>query len=133
MTDHTFAVPASRLLEAQGAHAPVFAYRFDWRSPLLGGVLGSCHALELGFVFGTYNEKRAGLFFGSGEKADALSSAMMDAWLAFARSGDPGWPRYDAADRATMIFGDGDPHVANAPDDVRRAAWDTIPEERIGP
>ena len=117
MTDHTFAVPASRLLEAQSAHASVYGYRFDWRSPLLGGVLGSCHALELGFVFGTYNEKRAGLFFGSGAKADALSAAMMDAWIAFAHSGDPSttttgsWPRYDTATRATMIFSDGDPHI----------------------
>jgi para-nitrobenzyl esterase len=133
MTDHTFAMPSARLLEAQGAHAQTFAYRFDWRSPLLAGVMGSCHALELGFVFGTYNEKRAGLFFGSGPKADALSVAMMDAWLAFARTGDPGWARYDAATRATMMFGDGNPHITNAPDDARRAAWDKIPEEKIGP
>ena len=137
MTDHTFAIPAARLLEAQGAQAPVYGYRFDWRSPLLGGVLGACHALELGFVFGTYNEKRAGLFFGSGAKADALSAAMMDSWIAFARSGDPSttapWPRYDTAKRATMIFGDGNPHIANTPDDARRAAWGAIPEERIGP
>ncbi len=68
MTDHTFAVPAARLLEAQSAFAPTFAYRFDWRSPLLAGVLGSCHALELGFVFGTYNEKLAGAFFGKGDR-----------------------------------------------------------------
>ncbi len=133
MTDHTFAVPASRLLEAQGAHAPVYGYRFDWRSPLLAGVLGSCHALELGFVFGTYNEKRAGLFFGSGANADALAAAMMDSWIAFARNGDPGWPRYDATKRATMIFGDGYPHIVDAPDDARRAAWDNIPENKIGP
>jgi para-nitrobenzyl esterase len=137
MTDHTFAVPASLLLEAQGAHAPVYAYRFDWRSPLLGGVLGSCHALELGFVFGTYNEKRAGLFFGSGPKADALSEAMMQSWIAFARTGDPSaqvsWPRYDSVNRSTMMFSENDPRVTNAPDDVRRAAWDTIPEDRIGP
>jgi para-nitrobenzyl esterase len=139
MTDHTFAVPSARLAESQGAHAATFAYRFDWRSPLLGGVLGSCHALELGFVFGTYNEKRAGLFFGSGAKADALSAAMMESWIAFARSGDPStaaagtWPRYNTANRATMMFGDGDPHIADAPDDVRRAAWDAIPEDKIGP
>jgi len=133
MTDHTFAVPASRLLEAQSAHAPVYLYRFDWRSPLLAGVLGSCHALELGFVFGTHNEKRAGLFFGSGANADALAAAMMDCWIAFARSGDPGWPRYDATKRATMIFGDGDPHIVDGPDDARRAAWDNIPENKIGP
>ncbi|MEI9931130.1 MAG: hypothetical protein WDM89_11455 [Rhizomicrobium sp.] len=50
-----------------------------------------------------------------------------------ARSGDPGWAHYDAANRATMIFGDGDPHIVNAPDEARRAAWDTIPESKIGP
>jgi para-nitrobenzyl esterase len=132
MTDRSFAVPSARLLEAQSPHAPVFSYRFNWRSPLLGGVLGSCHALEIGFVFGTYNEKRAGLFFGSGPKADALSQAMMQSWIAFAHGKEP-WPRYDAAKRSTMMFGDGDAHVTNAPDDARRAAWDTIPEERIGP
>ena len=132
MTDRSFAVPSARLLEAQAAHAPVFSYRFDWCSPLLGGVLGSCHALEIGFVFGTYNEKRAGLFFGSGTKADALSQAMMQSWIAFAHGKEP-WPRYDAAKRATMMFGDGDPHVTNAPDDTRRAVWDMIPESRIGP
>ena len=139
MTDRSFTVPSVRLLEAQCAHAPVFSYRFDWRSPLLGGVLGSCHALEIGFVFCTYNVKRAGLFFGSGPKADALSATMMESWIAFARNSDPSatlagaWPRYEAATRATMILGDGDPHVKNAPDDARRAVWDTIPEERIGP
>ncbi|HVZ91028.1 MAG TPA: carboxylesterase/lipase family protein [Rhizomicrobium sp.] len=138
MTDRAFAVPAARLLEAQAPYAPVFAYRFDWRSPLLKGLLGSCHALELGFVFGTYNVKMAGAFFGSGPEADALSNAMMAAWIHFARSGDPAcsatgpWPRYDADKRATMIFGDGAPHVVSAPDDHRRTAWDRIPEERIG-
>ncbi len=138
MTDRTFAVPAARLLEAQGRRAPVFAYRFDWRSPLLKGFLGACHALELGFVFGTYNQKMAGAFFGSGARADALSQAMMRAWIAFARGGDPSgaaagdWPAYDAGRRATMIFGEGDPHVADAPLDRRRAAWDAIPEERLG-
>lgn len=131
MTDQAFAVPTARLLEAQATHAPTFGYRFDWRSPFLGGVLGSCHALELGFVFGTYNEKMAGAFFGKGEKADALSSAMMDAWLAFAHGKEP-WLRYDTAKRSTMIFGDGDPHIVDAPEEARRIAWDAIPENRIG-
>jgi para-nitrobenzyl esterase len=81
----------------------------------------------------------AGAFFGSGPKAAALSGAMMEAWIAFARTGDPSntlagtWPSYDTAKRATMIFGDGDPHVANAPNDTRRVAWDAVSEEKIGP
>ncbi|MEJ0043684.1 MAG: hypothetical protein WDM81_16340 [Rhizomicrobium sp.] len=44
-------------MEAQGQHAPVYAYRFDWPSPFLNGALGACHALELGFTFGTYQLK----------------------------------------------------------------------------
>jgi para-nitrobenzyl esterase len=133
MTDKAFMVPATRLLEAHAAHAPVFAYRFDWRSRLLGGFLGSCHALELGFVFGTHKDKLAGAFFGTGPAAEELSDAMMTAWVAFARTGDPGWPRYDAQSRRTMIFGDRPPRMALAPNEARRAAWDAIPERKLGP
>jgi para-nitrobenzyl esterase len=139
MTDHSFIMPAIRLAEAQGRHAPTYLYRFDWASPFLGGVIGSCHALEIGFMFGTYNEKLAGAFFGTGAKADALAVAMMESWIAFAKSGDPSnavtgpWPRYDTASRKTMIFGDGAPHVADAPNEARRKAWSEIPETAIGP
>jgi para-nitrobenzyl esterase len=135
MTDHSFMVPATRLLEAQGAYAPVFSYRFDWSSSLLGGLLGACHALELGFVFGTYNAKLSAAFFGTGARADALSLAMMQSWIAFARSGAPGadWPRYDTLRRRTMIFGDGAPHVFDAPNEVRRKAWEAIPDAMVGP
>ncbi|HEY1836934.1 MAG TPA: carboxylesterase/lipase family protein [Rhizomicrobium sp.] len=139
MTDKAFAVPAARMLEAQAAHAPVYGYRFDWRSKLLGGILGSCHALELGFVFGTYSEKLAGAFFGTGPAADTLSNAMMESWVAFARTGNPAttstgaWPRYDPAARETMIFGDGPPHTLSAPNDARRKAWDRVPERKLGP
>ena len=139
MTDHSFIVPAIRLAEAQGQHAPTYLYRFDWASPFLGGVIGACHAIEIGFMFGTYNEKLAGAFFGTGAKADALAVAMMESWIAFAKNGDPSnattgpCPRYDAQSRETMIFGDGAPHVADAPNETRREAWAEIPEASIGP
>jgi len=29
---------------------------------------------------------------------------MLDAWTAFARTGDPGWPAYRAPARRTMVF-----------------------------
>ncbi|HTQ13058.1 MAG TPA: carboxylesterase/lipase family protein [Rhizomicrobium sp.] len=133
MTDKAFFVPATRMLEAQEPHAAVFAYRFDWRSRFLGGMLGACHALELGFVFGTFADGRARAFFGKGPAAEALSGAMMEAWVNFARAGDPGWPRYDAGSRRTMIFGDGPPAPVSAPNDARRLAWDAMPEKRLGP
>lgn len=139
MTDKVFTIPAIRLAEAQGAHAPVFAYRFDWRSKLLGGIMGSCHGLELGFVFGTYRERLAGAFFGTGPEADALSEAMIDAWVNFARRANPEtnstgpWPRYDKGSRRTLILGDGPPQLVSAPNEARRRAWEPIPEKRLGP
>jgi len=138
MTDKNFTVPMLRLAEAQSAYAPVHVYRFDWRSPLLGGIMGSCHALEVGFVFGTHGDGLAGAFFGSGSAAEALASAMMDCWTAFARTGDPAthaadpWPVY-AQNRDVMIFGDGVPHIARAPNAERLRVWDDIPERRLGP
>ena len=44
-----------------------------------------------------------------------------------------GWQAYDAPARATMIFGDGPPHVIDAPNEARRAAWEKLPERRLGP
>lgn len=137
-TDHSFFIPATRLLQSQAAHAPVFGYRFDWPSPMMEGALGSCHALELGFMFGTLRVKGAAPFFGSGEAAEELSNAMMDAWIAFAKSGNPSsdtsgaWLPYDAKKRATMIFGDGQPHMTSAPNEERRKAWENVPAGKIG-
>ncbi len=139
MTDHSFFIPATRLLESQAAYAPVYAYRFDWASPMMGGALGACHALELGFMFGTMRVKGAAPFFGSGAAAEELSNAMMDAWLAFAKTGDPSsgagaeWKPYDAVKRMTMIFGDGAPHMTAAPNEERRRAWSAIAADKIGP
>ena len=139
MTDHSFFIPATRLLESQAAYAPVYAYRFDWASPMMGGALSACHALELGFMFGTMRVKGAAPFFGSGAAAEELSNAMMDAWLDFAKIGDPSsgagakWQPYDAVKRMTMIFGDGAPHTVAAPNEERRRAWSAIAADKIGP
>lgn len=139
MTDKTFVVPAARLMAAQEKVAPVYAYRFDWRSNFLGGIMGACHALDVGFAFGTHNQRLAGAFFGTGTEAETLARNMMEAWTQFARTGDPStaasgpWPRYESATRPTMIFGDGAPHIANAPNEERLRSWDALPERRVGP
>ncbi|HEY2068309.1 MAG TPA: carboxylesterase/lipase family protein [Rhizomicrobium sp.] len=132
-TDKTFMVPATRMLEAQAPFAPAYGYRFDWRSKFLGGMFGACHALEIGFVFGSYGVKPASALFGKGPAADALSTAMMDAWVAFAHTGNPGWQTYDPQSRQMMIFGDGDPYITSTPSEERRQAWDAVPEFRLGP
>jgi len=137
MTDKVFAMPAIALAEA--LRAPAHMYRFDWCSRFLGGVMGSCHALELGFTFGTYNAGMAAAFFGSGPAADALANAMMDCWTAFARTGNPEtggsgpWPEYTGDSREVMIFGDGRPHTVERPNEARRLAWAELPDRKLGP
>jgi para-nitrobenzyl esterase len=55
----------------------------------------------------------------------------MDAWLAFAKSGDPShpglpeWPDYDADRRATLVLGERCA-LERGPMDEERRAWDGL-------
>ena len=109
LTDGLTVVPAWQIADAHAdAGGATFAYVFDWKSPMLDGALGACHALDIPFTFGT--QAMAAEFAGSGPEADALADCVMDAWIAFARSGDPStealsWPAYDSKGRAQMMLG----------------------------
>jgi para-nitrobenzyl esterase len=131
-TASRFRIPALRLCEAQQVHQPrTFLYQFDWESPARRGALGACHGLEIPFVWGTIGATGDTRFTGSGPEADHLSRQMMDAWLAFAKSGDPShagigaWPAYEPTRRQTMIFGR---HCGaqSAPFEEERAVWDSL-------
>ena len=113
--------------KAEQGGAPVFQYYMTWRSPVENGKWGATHALDIGFVFD--NVALSASMSGTGEKQQALADVMSEAWLAFARSGDPNhdnllqWPRYDTETRATMIFDD-ESYVANDPRGRERAIID---------
>jgi para-nitrobenzyl esterase len=123
-TDRVFRYPVTRLAELARTHQPgVYAYLFTWTSPLLDGALGACHALELPFVFGTLTDPRIAAFTGGGPDAEALAGRVQEAWLAFARTGDPGWPAYDVTRRATMLLGR-QSGVEHAPREPERRFWE---------
>jgi para-nitrobenzyl esterase len=131
-TDRIFRVPAIRTAEAQLAHQPdVFSYLFTWESPGFGGLLGACHAIEIPFLFGCLDLPGADKFVGAGPDAERLVANTMDAWLAFATTGDPShpgighWPRYDTTRRPTMELG---PRcgVLDDPAAAERALWDGV-------
>ena len=92
-------------------------------------MLGSSHALELPFVFGWVHVPAVQLFSGAGAEVDALSRQMQQAWLSFARNGDPShdgvgrWPTWDPARRTTMVFGRNTGPV-EAPRDAELAVWE---------
>ncbi|HKI20339.1 MAG TPA: carboxylesterase family protein, partial [Isosphaeraceae bacterium] len=124
-SDRMFRIDSIRAAEAHAVHQPrTYSYLFTWESPAMHGALGSCHALELPFVFGKLDLPGLDRFAGVSPAAEVLSEQMMDAWLAFARTSDPGWPTYDAARRATMVFG-AESCVQNAPFDEERALWES--------
>jgi para-nitrobenzyl esterase len=131
-TDRTMRHPAMSLAARQAAHQPqTYAYLFTWPSPVLGGMLGSCHALDLPFVFGTLEHRLLRPLVGRGPEALALAARIQDAWIAFARTGRPAhggvpdWPTYDAAHRRTMIL-DRRCRVENAPREAERAFWESV-------
>ena len=129
MTDSMFRMPAIRTAELHTAHTPAtWMYLFDYESPALEGRLGSCHSIDIPFIWGTTQVENMRSFCGSGAAVDALSERMMETWLAFARTGDPNsaalpdWPAYDASRRATMRLGE-KCRVEDAPFDDERALW----------
>jgi para-nitrobenzyl esterase len=103
-TDRVFRVPAIRLAEAGLAHRATHMYLFTWETPVFGGKLKSCHALELPFMWDAIDKPGLSILTGDGDDRQPLADAMHAAWIAFARTGDPGWPAYDAERRATQRF-----------------------------
>jgi para-nitrobenzyl esterase len=133
-TDRVFRVPAIRVAEARAPYpAATFMYRFDWESPALGGALGACHAVELPFVFGALGAPGAEFFAGKGPEAERLCARTMDAWIAFARSGDPSHPDlpggrfdpYDLERRNTLVLGR-ECSAELDPGSAERRVWDGI-------
>ena len=129
-SERVFRVPSLRVADLQSAHAPTFVYLFAWGSPAMRGWLGACHGLEIAFVFGNQGRGDLAAFTGAGPEADALAERMMDAWLAFARTGDPStpslpWPAHDPATRPTVVF-DAVTDVQLAPRDAERAIVDAV-------
>lgn len=88
--------------------APVYMYMFAWESPVLDGILRSTHCMEIPFVFN--NADLHASMTGGSEEAIALADKMSQAWINFARTGNPNaeglpqWPAYNPEKGAMMIF-----------------------------
>ncbi|MEO7020491.1 MAG: carboxylesterase family protein, partial [Ktedonobacteraceae bacterium] len=123
ITDWFFRIPAIRLAEAGVAlEQDTYMYEFAWRSPQFDGRLGSCHALELAFVFDNlYQPENRGMVGSDGPQE--LATAMHKAWVAFATTGNPGWPCYDLTRRATMVF-DTSSQLVDDPHAIKRGLWE---------
>ncbi len=135
-TDALFRVPAIRVAEAQSANQPhTWMYLFTWPTPLED--LGSCHAVELPFVFNNLGAQGVSDLLGE-DPPQELADLMQDTWIAFARNGDPnndgipGWPAYDVESRSTMKL-DVSPVLVDDPYSEDRKVWDGVPFDSVVP
>ena len=100
------AIIEAELRAQQGA--PVYSYQLDYRSPLDGGRYGAMHTMDIPLVFD--NIAQPGSLTGADAAAQKVADRMSDAFIAFARGGDPNhaglpqWRPYDLNTRATMLF-----------------------------
>jgi para-nitrobenzyl esterase len=112
------AIEQAKLKAAQG-RAPAYLYWFTWQTPILSGRPRAFHCAEIAFVFD--NTDRCETMTGGGAEPRALAGKMCDAWIQFARTGNPNhaqlprWPAFSAQTIPTMIF-DSPPRVEMNPD-----------------
>jgi para-nitrobenzyl esterase len=125
LTDAGFrrsAIKQAELKSAQGKGA-IYMYQWEWPTPAFGGRYGAIHGLD---VSGSFREAREGN--DAARVADQLSAS----WVAFAKTGNPNnprippWATFDAATRATMIFGT-PTQLENDPRSEIRTFWEHMP------
>lgn len=87
--------------------APVYVYRFDYTTPVMGGVLGATHGGDLPFALDNYTYTPM-----AGERPEnaEMARVMSEAFVRFAHSGDPShdgmpqWQPYTEGQRNTLVF-----------------------------
>jgi len=125
-SDYRYGAPIMKIAERRAAlnKGPVYLYYFTWETPVQGGRLHSPHTMEIPFAFDNVQISRA--LTGGGADAMALADKVSDAWIAFARTGDPNqpklphWPAFNATERPTMVI-----------NNQSKVASDPIREQRL--
>ncbi|MFM9939551.1 MAG: carboxylesterase/lipase family protein [Hyphomicrobiaceae bacterium] len=130
LTDSNFRVRThlqTERLAARGG-APVWAYSFDWETPVFGGKLKAYHALDVPFVFDNLDVVGA---TDRSPETFALARCISTTWAAFARTGKPDnasiphWPAYTLKERATLVL-DKECRVVNDEGGARRGLWKDV-------
>jgi para-nitrobenzyl esterase len=108
--------------------AAVYKYQFAWEVPPSAPGWRAYHELECSFVWD--NTTKVPAQSGGGPEAAALAGKMADAWIAFARAGNPStpalqWPAYTREGRDIMVFNN-ESKVAHDPSVAERHFWATM-------
>ncbi len=97
------------------AGVPAFVYQLDFEQ--------AKHTDDIGLSFGTALDMTPA--------RAAMSRSVMDAFVRFARTGNPGWPAYDLGKRQTMVF-DRESRVVANPRQWERELFARVPYVQPG-
>lgn len=103
--------------KAKAGAAPVYLYRFDWATDILGGVLGATHGNDIPFAL---NNFASSPMAGTHPDNPQVGRMVSEAFVRFAAEGDPNnallpaWQPYSLDERATLVF-DLPPRVEHDP------------------
>jgi para-nitrobenzyl esterase len=105
-----FVIESQRQAQRKSAlgAAPAYMYLFAWHTAVLDGRPLAFHQSEIPFVFD--NTDRCAPITGGGPAPRALAAKVSDAWINFARNGNPkhaglpDWPAFTKDNGATMVF-----------------------------
>ena len=102
---------------AANTNAPVYTYLLTWKSPIENNTRGSFHGVDIPLVFN--NIELGKHWTGVGDDCHRLAEKMSQAWINFARTGNPNvegmlppWKPYSRENGETMVF-DNTPRVVN--------------------
>jgi para-nitrobenzyl esterase len=105
-----FAMPNTRALAAkrEAGNAPVYNYIFTYEYPVNHGIT-AFHCSEIAFVFHSLSEPHLRIATGDAPAGYALQDKVSQAWINFARTGNPTqsgleWKPFAEADPQTMMF-----------------------------
>lgn len=102
-TDTAFRARAWSLIDARVANnVPSWMYWFTWQTPAFGGILGSCHALDIPFAFDNLDAPGGEMLTGDSPERLALSARFADEIAHFATHDHPTWSQYDGVSRNTL-------------------------------
>ncbi|WP_299586203.1 carboxylesterase family protein [uncultured Microbulbifer sp.] len=127
LTDMIFTLPGLRHLDRHQGDC----YHYHFTQPLAAQpILGACHAVELGYVFGTHAEESLQVLYGGETDPHLLSATIQEAWLGFAERGIPGddWPVYTGIN--SKCFGK-NPKGREFNTEKLLNLWQDIPDETL--
>jgi para-nitrobenzyl esterase len=126
-TDAYMRIPNLRVADAHAERgSQTYVYRFDWDAP----VVGAAHAVDVPFVFGTFDREGWDHAIGYDADAERLGAIIRRAWTTFAASGVPDaggrWRPYDRDLRPTLLLGRAGAVMVDDPGGGPRRCWEAL-------